>query len=98
MDPNVRWFEMSAGTQISNIGSEVHRAIRWKNKNEHEKMMNFYQKAIEMIRLSEKDPKNAHRIKEFQFCEEELADFFLGENLYGTTEQMLKNFYDAFLV
>ncbi len=88
---------MPVSLQISNIGSEVNRAIRWKNKNDPEKMISFYKKAIELLRLTEKDPKNLHRIHELHFCEEELADYFLGENLYGTTEQMLNKYYDAFI-
>ena len=32
MDRDVRWFSMPVGMQISNIGSEVNRAIRWKKK------------------------------------------------------------------
>ena len=97
MDRVLRWFEMPVGMQISNIGSEVNRALRWKNKNEPEKMMSFYQKAIELIRLTEEDPKNAHRKNELHFCEEELADYFLGENLYGTTPGMITKFYDSFI-
>lgn len=88
---------MPIGMQISNIGSEVNRALRWKNKNEKEKRMFFFNKSIELIRLTERDPKNRHRIRELHFCEEELADYFLGENLYGTTEAMLLKYYDAFL-
>lgn len=60
-------------------------------------MMDFYRKAIDLLRLTEKDPKNRHRSGELQFCEEELADYFLGENLYNTTEDMLKRYYDAFI-
>ncbi len=97
MDRNVRWFEMPVSVQISNIGGEVNRAIRWKKKNDTAKMLSFYKKAIELLRLTQKDPKNAHRIGELQNCEEELADYFLGENLYGTTEDILNKYYDAFI-
>ena len=97
MDRVMRWYSMPVGTQISNIGSEVMRAIRWKNENDIPKMMSFYQKAVELIRLSESDPKNIHRKDELHFCEEELADYFLGENLYGTTEEALIRFYDSFI-
>lgn len=97
MDRTMRWYSMPVGTQISNIGSEVMRAVRWKKKNDTPKMMSFYKKAIELIRLTESDPKNVHRRNELHFCEEELADYFLGENLYGTTEDSLTRFYDSFI-
>lgn len=32
MDRTVSWFAMPVGVQISNVGSEVHRAIRWKTE------------------------------------------------------------------
>ena len=97
MDRTVRWFAMPVSVQISNIGSEVNRALNWKKKNDRSKMLNFYNKSIELLRLTETDPKNRHRRGEFQCCEEELADFFLGENLYGTTEEMIRKYYDAFI-
>ncbi len=97
MDRTVRWFAMPISVQISNIGSEVNRALNWKKKNDRSKMLNFYNKSIELLRLTEADPKNRHRRGELQCCEEELADFFLGENLYGTTEEMIRKYYDAFI-
>lgn len=97
MDRDVRWFDMSVGMQISNIGSEVNRALRWKNRGDKDKMMSFYNKAIELLNLSEKDPKNLYRKGEFDFCIEELEDFFIGDNLYNTSEEMFHKYYDAFI-
>ena len=97
MDRDVRWFAMPVGTQIANIGGEVERAIRWKNKNNTLRMMEFYNKALDLLSLSKRDPKNIHRLGELGFCEEELTDFFVGENYYNTTEEMLLKFYNAFL-
>ena len=49
MDRDVRWFAMPIGVQISNIGGEVERAIRWKNRNDRIKMTEFYNKALELL-------------------------------------------------
>lgn len=97
MDREIKWFEMSVGMQISNVGSEVARAIRYKNKGDEQKKINFCNKAIEFLQIIEEDPKNAHRKGEFDFCIEELKDYFLGNNEYNTTDEMLKKYYDAFL-
>ena len=97
MDNNIRWYAMPIGLQISNIGSEVHRAIRWKNSGDSQKAANFCNKAIEFIKIIETDPKNSHRKGELDFAIEELEDYFLGENLYKTTDEALKKYYDAFL-
>ena len=97
MDRDVRWFAMPVGIQISNIGGEVERAIRWKNRNDKTKMTEFYNKALELLSLSKKDPKNTHRLGELSFCEEELRDYFAGENYYNTTDDMLLRYYNAFI-
>ena len=46
MDYNLSWYRMPIGEQISNVGSEVHRAIRWKKKGDKQKKINFCKKAI----------------------------------------------------
>ncbi len=92
-----KWNSMPIGLQISNIGSEVSRAINWKNKGNDKRKIGFCNKAIEFLKLSVKDPKNAHRVGELSFCIEELQDYFLGNNIYGTTDEMLHKYYDAFL-
>ena len=93
----MRWFNMPIGMQLANVGSEVARAIRWKNKNDREKQERFCAKAIELLELTKDDPKNEHRQGELDFCIEELEDFFRGENYYQTTDAMLIRYYDAFI-
>ena len=99
MDKDLRttWFEMPVGMQISNVGSEVSRAISWKNRGNEKRKVGFCNKAIEFLQLSIEDPKNIHRIGELSFCIEELKDYFLGDNLYNTTDEMLRKYYDAFI-
>lgn len=98
MDRTLRWFEMGIREQISNVGSEVNRAIRYKNRNDEDKKKRFYEKAVELLELTCADPKNQFRLGELHACIEELTDYFAGENLYNTTDEMLMKYYDAFLV
>lgn len=51
MDQTVSWFAMPIGVQISNVGSEVHRAIRWKNRGDEQKRNSFCPKAIKFLEL-----------------------------------------------
>ena len=99
MDKDIRttWFEMPVTMQISNIGSEVSRAINWKNKGNEKRKIGFCEKAIEFLQLSIEDPKNKHRVGEFSFCIEELKDYFLGDNIYKTTDEALHKYYDSFI-
>ena len=92
-----RWFAMPIEEQISNIGSEVNRAINWKNKGNEKRKIGFCQKAIEFLQLSLVDPKNIHRRGELSFCIVELQDYFWGDNIYSTTDEMLHKYYDAFI-
>lgn len=96
-DNAVSWFSMPLGVQISNVGSEVHRAIRWKNRGDEQKKISFCTKAIEFLELMKTDPKNQHRKNEFDCCIDELKDYFLGENQCSTTEEQLIRYYDAFI-
>lgn len=97
MDRNVKWFSMPLGIQLSNIGSEVNRAIKYKRLGDDEKAANFCNKAIEFIEVIKLDPKNSHRTGEFDEAINELKDYFLGDNLFQTDASTLTNYYDAFL-
>ena len=99
MDTDIRsrWYAMPISLQISNIGSEVSRAIRWKNSGNNDRKESFCKKAISFLELSLEDPKNVNRKDELSFCIEELTDYFFGDNVYGTTDEMLHKYYDAFI-
>ncbi len=92
-----KWFSMTIQEQISNIGSEVLRADRWKQKGNKERMRSYYDTAISFLCLSIKDPKNAAGKNELNLCIDELADYFIGDNIWGTTSEVLKKYYNAFL-
>lgn len=97
MDKNVSWYSMPIGVQISNVGSEVHRAIQWKKKGDVQKMIGFCRKAIGFLEVMKTDPKNQHRKGELDGCIEELQDHFMGEDRYGTSEEQMIRYYDAFI-
>jgi len=88
---------MPVSVQISNVGSEVSRAIKYKNQNEPEKAERFMNKAIQLLELTKQDEKNKYRVQEFEFAIEELLDYFIGNNIYQTTDEALHRYYDAFL-
>jgi len=92
-----KWNAMTIQEQISNIGSEVLRADRWKQKGNEEKMRAYYDAAISFLILSIRDPKNVAGRDELNLCIDELADYFIGENRWGTTSETLKRYYNAFL-
>ena len=97
MDSFSKWFEMPLKVQLGNIGSEVNRAIHFRQKNEPEKAARYCKKAIEFLKIIKMDPKNVHRQKEFDEAILELEDHFLGKNFYNTSDETIQRYYDAFL-
>ena len=59
-----KWQKMSLIEQMANIGSEVERAINWKNKNDKEYSRMAFERALELIDLTISDGKNRWRLKE----------------------------------
>ena len=92
-----KWFNLPVKTQMANVCSEVLRAIKWKNKCDSQKEYSFYEKALDFLMLTIRDPKNFSCLNELKLCSEELSDYFIGSNVYRTSEAILKNYYDSFL-
>lgn len=86
-----RWFEMSAMEQLGNIGSEVNRALNWREKERKEQMTQAMYRALDLIDLTVEDPKwHNHRLKELLRMREVLCDFFFGDNIYSVTTDIVR--------
>lgn len=91
-----RWFEFSLMEQLANVGSEVIRAINWKNKNNQEYSVMAFERALELFDLTISDPKNKHRLREITRARELFADYFAGDNIYNSTDDMWMKYFYAF--
>ena len=90
-----RWQKFSLSEQMANIGSEVGRAINWKNKDEKNSKMAF-ERGLELLDLTIEDPKNKKRLKELLLVRETLADYFCFDNIYGSSDEKWNNYFYAF--
>ncbi len=97
MDKGLGLLRMSFELQISNVGSEVHRAIRYRNSGDERGKIEFCNVAIAFLETMKEDPKNVKRIEELDYRIEELKDYFLGDNSFGTTDEKLIEYYDAYI-
>lgn len=61
-----KWFRMPLRVQLANVGGEVHRSIRWKNKKDSPKEKEFFDKAMKFLELTMADPKNKMHLEELQ--------------------------------
>lgn len=90
-----QWLEFSAIEQLANIGSEINRAINWREKKPDYSRM-AVDRALELIDLSINDLKNSNRLKEFYLLREMVVDYFYFDNKYASSDQLWQKYFDAF--
>lgn len=91
-----RWSKYSLIEQMANIGVEIGRAINWRNKNNKKMSNNAFFRALELIDFTIDDPKNRNSLKEILRAREMLVDYFMGENLYGSTDNQWEKYFYYF--
>jgi predicted phosphatase len=90
-----RWSKFSFIEQMANIGSEVFRTISWRDKDKKYSQMAF-ERCLELIDLTVADPKNKKRLKEILRVREALVDYFMFDNIYGSTDKLWQNYFYGF--
>ena len=91
-----RWNELSFFEQMANVGSEVERTIKWKNKGNKEYSDMAFGRALELLDLTITDPKNISGLREIVRVREALADYFAFDNDYHSTDKSWQNYFYAF--
>ena len=91
-----RWFELSLVEQLANVGTDIERAIRWKQKGNIEYSQQAFERALDLLNLTIADPKNKKRLKEITRTREALVDYFVYDNEYGSTDQSWHNYFFPF--
>lgn len=90
-----RWFRFSLMEQMANIGTDVDRAIKWRNNGDMIDSEQAVERALELLDFTIADPKNKPRLKEILRVRAMLADYFFGINEFGFTDEFWHNyFYD----
>ena len=91
-----RWYKFTLMEQLANIGSDVIRAINWKNKGCHEDSRLAFERVLELIDLTVSDPKNRKRLREVLRTREALVDYFLCDNEYSTSDKIWQEYFNDF--
>jgi hypothetical protein len=92
-----RWFKLSIMEQLANVGCDVDRAIRWRNRGELEDSKHAFERALELLSFTILDPKNrGPRLKELTRVRETFIDYFLFDNEYKATDEMWQNYFFQF--
>lgn len=91
-----RWFKLSFFEQMANVGSEVERAISWRNKNNAEYSRLAFERSLELMDFTVEDVKNRKYWKELLRLRECLVDYFAYDNEYGSSDEKWHNYFYAF--
>ncbi len=92
-----RWLTFSLLEQLGNIGSEVGRAINWKNKANTEQMQRALDRGLELFDLTLADKRLKYsELKEIARAREVVCDFLVGDNEYKSDEKFLNNYFMQF--
>lgn len=90
-----RWAELSFFEQMGNIGSEVSRACRWREKQKEEMMLKAFERGLELLDLTIAQ-SHGPRLRELLRAREVMCDFFVGGNSYQSSAEQMKRYYDVF--
>ena len=93
-----RWAQMSLAEQMANIGSEVSRALNWRNKDKMEFSDKAVIRALELIDLSLDSATSFPRIKEIARLREAIVDYFFGSNQFSSSEVLWRKYFDHFTI
>lgn len=91
-----KWAGLTFFEQMANVGSEVERAIKWRDKGNAEYSRMAFERALELLDLTICNEKRGSRLKELVRLREVLADYFAFENVYGSTDVLWQKYFYAF--
>ncbi len=91
-----RWQKVPFFEQMANIGSEVERAINWRQKGNLEYSRLACERALELLDLTIDDAKNQRRLRELLRLREVLADYFYSSNFFSSSDILWKNYFFPF--
>lgn len=90
-----RWYTLSLAEQLGNIGSEVLRASRQKDKDE-KLFREAVERALELFDLTLSDPRWRGRHREVARAREVFCDAVCGGILYKSSFDDLVRYFDNF--
>ena len=92
------WRNMSFLEMMGNIGSEVERTIKWKEKrNEEYSKLSFF-RSLELFWLTLDSQLTSSQIKEVARAREIWIDFVYFENEYKTEAEQWRKYFNQFIV
>ncbi|MFY9461697.1 MAG: hypothetical protein WAP51_00650 [Candidatus Sungiibacteriota bacterium] len=91
-----RWHKLSLAEQLGNIGSEVGRALQWKERGDEKLFWGAVYRALELFDLTMADFRWRGRLREIARAREVFCDAVYGGKLYNSSLQDLTRYFDYF--
>lgn len=91
-----KWEQLNFSEQMANVGSEIERAIKWKNKNKAERSQLAFFRSLELMDFTIADKNNIGRLGELCRVREVLVDYFFADNLYKSSDILWQKYFRAF--
>ncbi|HEX7561490.1 MAG TPA: hypothetical protein VF347_04785 [Candidatus Humimicrobiaceae bacterium] len=91
-----KWQNLSLIEQLANVGSEVERALKWREKSNKEYSTPAFERALELLDYTTDCMADFHRLKELKRLREVLVDYFAGANIYSSSARSLRNYFYCF--
>ncbi len=89
------WRDLSLSEQLGNIGSEVSRARKWKEKDD-KIFEGACERALELFDLTLSDPRWKGRYREIARAREVFCDAVSGGKEYGSSFEDLEKYFYPF--
>lgn len=93
-----RWQLLSLAEQMGNVGSEVHRAIRWHEQNDQMRWQNAFDRALELLDLTIADPRWNSGVSELTRSREVFCSLFYHSDHIQVSPANLQKYFDQFAV
>ena len=87
------WQKRSFLEQMANIGSEVYRAINWRNKGNEEYAQLAFERSLELFDLSKESKFTYPKYKELLRMREIWVDYFKYDNEYNSTQKDINRYF-----
>lgn len=91
-----RWKSFTLVEQMANTGAEIGRTINWKKKGNSQMSTNALYRGLELIDFTIQDKKNKNSQKELLRLREVLLDFFIGDNIYKSSNESWERYFMYF--
>lgn len=91
------WPQYAITYQMSNIGSEVSRSLKWSRKGNEKRAAVAIDRALELFDFTiSANVGNHARLTEILKAREEFCDYFFNDNSWNTDSERMQKYYDGF--